>query len=373
MRVSYTQVATYERCPQSYKLRYLDKYTPLPQGPLVVGNALHSTLALYHQPSRRQPPSLQELTEAYCETYRKAGLPDDQAHQDLFAYGVQLLQGYHHQQQPEPRRTVAVELPFSIQLGEHLLSGRIDRIDASGPQSLELVDYKTGKMPDQHQVDADLQMALYHLAGAQLYPDQKVTTRLYYLAFGMRMTPRLTPERLEAARLRVLKAAQDVASRWFEPRLGVQCDWCDVRPSCEMFREPAPVQTPVPPGELLARYARVTTDLGSLRREQELLKTQIRLLLEQAGRPRYQAGGYVATLNKRAEKVYDMARLRQALHPLGLFDQVIKVDGTALAQVTRALDAAAAALVDTCWTRQPGPEVLQVRPAAGQDPEETDQ
>lgn len=360
MRLSYSQVDTYQRCPQAYKLRYVDRIPTAPSSRMVLGTALHTALARYHQPARPAPPPFEEVADCYAESY-KAELADDSLDLADYEFGLLLLQRYCELHAADQRQAASCELPFTIPLGDDLLlRGKIDRIDAVAPGELAFWDYKSGKMPAQPEVDEDLQLALYALAGRHLYPDKQVTAHLYYLMFDQVLTPRLTPERLETARLAVAKVAADITAGWFEPRVGPQCDWCDVKPACTMWKVPGQVETPVPPEELLARAFELSRQKSAIEREYDLVKSQVRLLLEQAAVGAYRAGGYVAKLNIPAKKVYDIPQLRKVLDPLGLFDQVAKVESRALAEVADALDPATRACLDACCRREAGAPTLRI-------------
>jgi len=373
MRLSYSQISAYEQCPQGYKLRYVDRVETVPGARLLVGVAVHDALAYFHHPARLKAPPLEEVLDTFCRQFGNASFPDEQTRQDHFEHGITMLTKYVEAHREQERRTISVELPFTVQIGEHFLSGRIDRVDAVGPEALDFIDYKTGRVPDQLQVDQDLQLALYVVAGEQLYPGKQVTPHLVFPAFGIRMTPRLSPERLECARLAVEKTAGDIAAGWFEPKVSGHCDWCEVKAYCSMFRVPEPPPAQKPTGDLLARYYEVSTEKRKLEKEQEALRARILEIIEQAHTASIEAGGYVARLNKGSKKVYDMARLRAVLEPLGLFDQVTEVRGKTLDEIAAALDDATRARIDTCWTRQEsGTAILRVMPVA-REPEEEDE
>ena len=60
------------------------------------------------------------------------------------------------------RNPVAVEAPFTVQLGGRIVRGRIDAVFADGNGGFEVVDWKTGESGD------PLQLAIYRVAWADL-------------------------------------------------------------------------------------------------------------------------------------------------------------------------------------------------------------
>jgi putative RecB family exonuclease len=51
-----------------------------------------------------------------------------------------------------------------MQMGAAKLAGRVDRMDRTGPDTVAIVDYKTGKPKSQEDADKSLQLSLYALA-----------------------------------------------------------------------------------------------------------------------------------------------------------------------------------------------------------------
>lgn len=125
-------------------------------------------------------------------------VPEGEAdpHADLAGLQAAFLAGPYADRQP-----IAIEAPFQLVLGEHLIAGRIDAVYAvngsqgshsPGDARYEVVDWKTGSHP------ADpLQLALYRLAWAELHGvrvDQVMAT-FYYVASGRIERPSDLPDR----------------------------------------------------------------------------------------------------------------------------------------------------------------------------------
>jgi DNA helicase-2/ATP-dependent DNA helicase PcrA len=98
------------------------------------------------------------------------------------------------------REPVAVEAPFQLVLGDHILVGRIDAVYEADPADPELpvgaryevVDWKTGG----HEADP-LQLALYRIAWAELHqiPVDQVAATFYYVSLGRVDRPKDLPDR----------------------------------------------------------------------------------------------------------------------------------------------------------------------------------
>jgi DNA helicase-2/ATP-dependent DNA helicase PcrA len=85
------------------------------------------------------------------------------------------------------RDPVAVEVPFELVLGDHLVRGRIDAVYARPGGGFEVVDYKTGERPRGAGADAAaIQLACYRLAWCDLagVPAEDVGAAFLYVREG---------------------------------------------------------------------------------------------------------------------------------------------------------------------------------------------
>ena len=162
MKISYTQVTTYQRCPHKYQLAYVDRI-PVPKTPnLHLGNVVHGALSFMHKPGNLALPAQEAIIAEFCRLWQaeQAEIPEDQR-DSYFQQGVEMLQRHYAREQShtDRRQTATVEQYFSIPFAQDdNIAGRIDRVDVLDNGVLEVLDYKTGRrMPAQTDVNADLQ------------------------------------------------------------------------------------------------------------------------------------------------------------------------------------------------------------------------
>ncbi|HVJ19764.1 MAG TPA: PD-(D/E)XK nuclease family protein [Polyangiaceae bacterium] len=128
----------------------------------------------------------------------------------------------------------------ALSVGQHWLSGRIDRIDfQSGGSRARVIDYKTGKAPTHRQLDEELlQPWLYGVKVAEELGASEVESG--YLALADR-APRLGPkvaltqtEGVEAALARAERSLLKLSQGAIEPRprQAKSCARCDGRDLC---------------------------------------------------------------------------------------------------------------------------------------------
>jgi DNA helicase-2/ATP-dependent DNA helicase PcrA len=129
------------------------------------------------------------------------------------------------------------ERPFLLNLGGFVVSGRIDAVYGSPDGPWEIVDYKTGRRPDD---DDDplvrLQLDLYALACVDVWGKhpEDLTVTYSYLQSGDESTRPAGD--VEATRQRAVDALRRMAAGRFDATPGGYCRWCDFLSFCEPGR-----------------------------------------------------------------------------------------------------------------------------------------
>jgi DNA helicase-2/ATP-dependent DNA helicase PcrA len=100
------------------------------------------------------------------------------------------------------RRPAAVEQPFELVVGGRLVRGRIDAVYAAGAGRFEVIDFKTGAVPEDFAA-ASLQLSVYRLAWADLagVDPAAVDAAFLYVRFGTLKRPDRLLSRAELAEL----------------------------------------------------------------------------------------------------------------------------------------------------------------------------
>jgi len=217
--VGVTGLIDYGRCPKRF---YWSFVRPLPRfsGPAArIGTEIHSwierksagqatLLELEEEPDLTaeelagQPGKIRQLREAFLSS--------------RFANAVPLY----------------AERPFLLSFGDVTVSGRIDAIYGLADGPWEVVDYKTGRRPDDDEL-ASTQLDLYALACIDVWgkrPEDLTLTYLY-LASGEEVSHAAPdPDRV---RERVAAWLNGIRAARFEATPGEHCRWCDFLTFCD--------------------------------------------------------------------------------------------------------------------------------------------
>lgn len=338
MRLSYSQVNTYLICPQRYKLQFVDRIQVAPPSSFAFGSCVHGALRFMHDPSHLSPPSQSQVINHFCEAWRaREGEAPEAEWSEYFAEGVKMLTAYCEKHRSAPRLTAQTERNFTIPfIADHHLAGRIDRIDLHPDGSVEVVDYKTTRrVPDQPRIDTDLQLAIYHLAAQHLYPGRPARATFYYVAPGLPISARMGEEQLQACASQIVDVIHGIESEAFGPKTGA-CDWCGWRPFCMLYRTPElDPDSQADLEQILAEFALLRRELKEKEERLGKLTAMVHERFDASGIEQAEIPGYrvVRTSQKRAS--YEAGPLRELLEPLGLWQEVVRPDTTA---VRRLLD-----------------------------------
>jgi len=148
--VSFSELAGYDKCPLSFRLRSLVGFQPLLARELGYGKAVHHILRRIGdgvKDGRPVPtgPALDQLIE------NEFFLPfaNKPAYEQMSKAAVKLITGFIRERKADLERVWETERPFELHLEDAIVVGRADVIlDADGSGAMEIVDYKTATSDD---------------------------------------------------------------------------------------------------------------------------------------------------------------------------------------------------------------------------------
>jgi DNA helicase II / ATP-dependent DNA helicase PcrA len=236
-RLSASSIAVYEQCPLRFKL---ETEWSLPRdipASLQYGAAMHRILLTYYDAQRYgRAISDEDLIELFRADLAAAGIADRYQFDLYLGQGVQQLrQFFEAARNSPPPDVLETERRFELQVGIATLAGRVDRIDLidpAHPDKVAIVDYKTGKPLSQDDADDSLQLSLYALAAREAWGKHAERLIFHNLENNTPICTTRTEGELDAAILRVQKAADGIAQGKFDPKVGFHCNFCPYRNLC---------------------------------------------------------------------------------------------------------------------------------------------
>ena len=233
-KFSFSQMETFRYCPLKYLYAYVYRIPTRATPQMLFGIDLHDCLeGFYAQVMEGQVLPLEELLSRFRRLHAPARYGEPQQDEEYRKLGERILTDYYRKHEGAFKPPVFVEKPFSLQMGEVLLQGVVDRADPLEGGGVEIVDYKSGKSKEKATAEEQLQLRLYALAAKEVFHLEPRRISFYYLRDNSVLSFEPAPEVLEQTKERVLELIGRIRSSDFSPDPSkVKCQWCDYRRLC---------------------------------------------------------------------------------------------------------------------------------------------
>lgn len=251
-KFSFTQLKAFETCPYQYRFAHILKVPTRGKGVFSFGKSIHQTLKdFYSLVQKRMKPdlfsqgtkginivSLEELLGLYEKNWIDEWY-DSAAHMtSRKEEGEKLLKAFYIKHKDSLHAPKLLEQPFNIKIGEYTLKGVIDRVDvikkAKGGDEVEIIDYKTGKVPKSKK-DVDMeQLILYAIASKEVFGDDPKKLTYHYLSESQEFSFEPNVEEIKKVKDRVTKTIQEIKKSNFAATPSIYtCRSCDFKDICE--------------------------------------------------------------------------------------------------------------------------------------------
>jgi DNA helicase II / ATP-dependent DNA helicase PcrA len=240
--ISYSQIETFKRCPLQYKYNYIIKI-PVPiSSAASFGITIHNALKDFYQlVLQGKTANQREMIRILKSAWINQGYSSKQHEKKMYSRAKEFLlqflkKGYNKKDKP-----IALEQDFRIKIKKELnLVGRFDRVDQLNNGKIELIDYKTGKVATQKDVDKNMQMTIYALAssnkGFYNLDSQKIKLSFYFLQTHEKISTLRTKEQINKAIENIIKIKKEIEESDFFPKPGLYCDFCDFKLICPAWQ-----------------------------------------------------------------------------------------------------------------------------------------
>jgi superfamily I DNA/RNA helicase/RecB family exonuclease len=254
LRTSYSRISTYEECHLRYFFGSVAGLDTRTSYQMAFGKLMHTIFELAAKGEVGADP--EALKAAYRKRFDPAWFPSRAVAYQYWRDGMEMLALWHHGEAEPARQALAFEIDFTIEVGRHMVRGRIDRVDRAG-DGIALLDYKTARMPASEADAANsLQLAIYYLAAlrdptlAALGPP--VEMELVYPARARqgrftRVGQRPEPGYDRRVEERLLPLLDGAAAESFDPDPHADCRFCPFKPICPMWPQGEDFLAPVAP------------------------------------------------------------------------------------------------------------------------------
>lgn len=260
LKLSASAVKTYEQCPYRYAKDYIDRLPQNEREPifhLMFGNAVHRTIAKFILAGGWVKVPHQQLIQMLHVHWDADLLETKSRRLKEFQRAKAMIDTFYFKRYP---RDVTTELGveryvrWSQPRNGILATGKLDRVCLVGGETLEVIDYKTGKPPLDHgALTNDLQVFFYRTLAADVFRElspRSFKVTFFYLSDGIPRSVELSRDasleqwgRVQRSAERIDKARQDFQAglplgEAFPLSRGVHCLSCPMRGHCDALELP---------------------------------------------------------------------------------------------------------------------------------------
>ncbi|QQG44676.1 MAG: UvrD-helicase domain-containing protein [Candidatus Roizmanbacteria bacterium] len=238
---SFSQLECFDKCPLQYKYQYILKIPTLSSSAASFGDTIHKTLQRFYQEYINDKKiGLPRLREIYHEQWVPIGYASAEHQEKMKQEGEKIIDEYFKNYHNPDIEIMALEKLFKIKLVDDIfLTGKIDRVDKTENGGIEIIDYKTGSMPDDKELAKSLQLSIYALAATDkgLYGKklEQVGLAFYYLKDMQKKLIKRTDEDMSEVKNEIVEIVTKIRSDDFKPKVSALCSFCSFKMICEAW------------------------------------------------------------------------------------------------------------------------------------------
>jgi DNA helicase-2/ATP-dependent DNA helicase PcrA len=241
--LSYSQIETFRLCPMHYKLRYILGIPTPTTASLSFGTSVHNAMReWYALHQAKQTVTKENVLALLAKHWIREGYGTKAYETEMKKRGERYLIQYFDTQFKPDAVTVALEQPFIVPVrdGDKRLNigGKIDRVDLLPDGKIEIIDYKTGKMPTKREVDANLQLSMYAIAASEIKSKpfgaavKDILLTLYFFDTNERITTTRTVDQLTLEKASIMATAREIETSEFLCSGNHLCASCEYKLFC---------------------------------------------------------------------------------------------------------------------------------------------
>ena len=253
-RFSFSQLAAFSVCPLQYKYAFILKVpADSDKSSLIFGRVLHNTLYNFLLPALsggmsqakmfenkvsedklKKLFSKERLLEIYEEFWQDDGYRSKKDREDYKKRGRKSLELFlEDYAKNKPEEVLLLEKNFSFRIANDIIRGAIDRVDRLSDGTLEIIDYKTGKVKEKLDYKDKRQLILYQLFLEEFLGIKVSLLSYYYLEGGKKISFSATEKDITKLRTQIADEIKAIKKREFPPKPSMMCSYCDFNSICE--------------------------------------------------------------------------------------------------------------------------------------------
>lgn len=238
------KIDLYLTCPKKFHYTYIRKVRKGgPQGAhLSFDQSLHAALGdFYKDKIPNEPFKIDKLASSLITNWDKRGYKTPEEETEFKNLATTAMKNYFAKYCQTPSKHLEVDYFFKVDLFGGQYSGKIDRVDKLADGSLELIDYKSGKVPvgGAYELEQSLNVQLLFHAADRIWPGKVKKISFIYLKENEALSILRNPAEMALAQKRYLDVCEQIYQGKFEPIRSSACMYCDYQDTCPVGKIPS--------------------------------------------------------------------------------------------------------------------------------------
>ncbi len=348
-RISYSQISLFQKCPLSYRFRYIEKRPSKPSPHLSFGTTIHRVLSRFYNEYDGQFPNFSLLESLLDKNWVSEGYTSLEEELQWKKNALIALRNFYKNTDLSKKLPLEFEEWFEIPFPDFTLVGKIDRVDRTNNGRLHVIDYKTsGKLQSYDQVKKDLQLAIYYFACRYKYKEDPEKVSLYFLTQDEIVSAELTEVEIQEAVNNILETYQHISraidENSFNANVSKLCNYCDYLEFCPAANRTTQVQSlalELPDTfeerfrQYLEKLISIEEDFERLKIERENIERELIAEMERNGEKKVKFEDFIVELVEGTRYSTNESQLIETLKKHSLFESVVNINIRALQAILK--------------------------------------
>jgi len=239
---SFTQLATFEKCPMQYKFAHVLRIPTRGKAVFSYGKTMHNSLYEFLFELGNKKGSFKMLGDIYKKNWIDEWYNDKGEKENYYRQGLASLKSFWKDfSQRRPRiMTIggapALEKDFNLKIEGYAITGKIDRID-EGTRGAEIIDYKTGTAKDRLRPEDKMQLMMYQIAAKEVFDLDTERLTYFYLDKAKPLSFSPAGQEIVDERDKIAGIIREIVKSDFRAKPGWQCEWCEFKDICDFAKK----------------------------------------------------------------------------------------------------------------------------------------
>ena len=239
---SFTQLATFEKCPMQYKFAHILRIPTRGKAFFSYGKTMHNALYEFLSELGDKKGSYKQLVDIYKKNWIDEWYDGKSEKETYYKQGLESLKSFwkdFSERRPKIltiNGVPALEQDFNLKIDGHSITGKIDRIDEN-KRGIEIIDYKTGTAKERLKPEDKMQLMVYRIAAKEVFNLDADKLTYFYLNNSTALSFSPDANDVEAEKEKISGIIKEITKSDFRAQPGWQCEWCEFKSICDFAKK----------------------------------------------------------------------------------------------------------------------------------------